>query len=81
MVSSDREHVNCQELLTQLSDYIDGELETALCSELELHLTLCPNCRVMVDTVRKTITLYRGQASDCLPGEVQERLYNVLKLT
>jgi anti-sigma factor RsiW len=66
--------------LGQLSDYIDGELEAALCAELEAHLAECPNCRVMVDTVRKTITLYRSQAPTDLPVEVQERLFKVLEL-
>jgi anti-sigma factor RsiW len=70
----------CRDLLGQLSDYVDGELEAALCAELEAHLADCPNCRVMVDTVRKTVTLYHAQAATELPSEVQDRLYKVLKL-
>jgi anti-sigma factor RsiW len=67
-------------MLGQLSDYIDGELEAALCDELEAHLANCPNCRVMVDTVRKTITLYRTPTPPELPSDVEARLYRVLKL-
>ena len=70
----------CRELLGQLSDYVDGELEAALCDELEAHLSQCPDCRVMVDTLRKTITLYRSQAQPELPADVQDRLYRVLRL-
>ncbi|HSR33091.1 MAG TPA: zf-HC2 domain-containing protein [Anaerolineae bacterium] len=70
----------CHDLLGQLSDYIDGEMEAALCAELEAHLVDCPDCRVMVDTVRKTVTLYSSQATTELPSEVQNRLYKVLKL-
>ena len=77
----EHDHANCQELLGQLSDYVDGELEAQLCLEIEAHLSGCPDCRVMVDTVRKTITLFHNQASDSLPEAVQERLYHVLKLT
>jgi len=80
-VPVEHDHVNCQELLGQLSDYVDGELEAALCSELEAHLTDCPDCRIMVDTVRKTITLYHTQAADSLPSDVQDRLYRVLELS
>jgi anti-sigma factor RsiW len=71
---------HCQELLAQMSEYIDGELEAALCAELETHLAECHNCRVMVDTLQKTISLYYGQASSELPSAVEERLYKVLKL-
>ena len=74
------EHGHCQELLGQLSDYVDGELEASLCAELEAHLAECPNCRVMVDTVRKTILLYRTQAAAELPSDVEARLYRVLEI-
>lgn len=74
------EQAICRELLGQLSEYIDGELEDALCAELEAHLAGCTNCRVMVDTLRKTITLYHAQAPAELPSDVEERLYKVLKL-
>ena len=76
----EHDHSICYELLEQFSDYIDGELEPALCQELEAHLAGCPDCRIMVDTVRKTITLYHAQASAELPPDVEQRLYKVLKL-
>jgi len=78
-VSSEHDPLKCRELLSQFSDYIDGELEAALCAELEAHLAECPNCRIMVDTMRKTITLYHSQAAD-VPSDVKERLYKVLRL-
>jgi anti-sigma factor RsiW len=76
----DHDHTACQQILNHISDYVDGELEAGLCVELEAHLVGCRNCRVMVDTVRKTITLYHAQAPTELPSGVEERLYRVLKL-
>lgn len=76
----EHEHGNCQELLDHISDYVDGELETTLCAELEAHLARCHNCRVMVDTVRRTITLYHSQAPTELPAGVENRLYKVLRI-
>jgi predicted anti-sigma-YlaC factor YlaD len=70
----------CRELVAQFSEYIDGELEAALCAQLETHLAECPNCRVMFDTVRKTITLYRSLGTPELPSDVQHRLYRVLRV-
>jgi anti-sigma factor (TIGR02949 family) len=80
MMAKGHEHSACSELLEHLNDYVDGELSASLCAELEVHLAECPNCRVMVDTVRKTITLYHAQAAKALPSDVEERLYKVLKL-
>ncbi len=79
-MSIPHEHPECRELLRQLSDYIDGTLEATLCAELDTHLAGCTDCRVMVDTVRKTITLYRAGAAAELPPGVQERLLEVLHL-
>jgi anti-sigma factor RsiW len=70
----------CQSLLSQLSDYIDGELEKALCTEIERHLATCENCQVVVNTLAKTITLYRQLPDPELPAETQDRLFKVLKL-
>lgn len=76
----EHDHSTCQEILEHISDYVDGDLEAALCAELEAHLAGCRNCRVMVDTVRKTITLYHAQPPADLPSDVKSRLYRVLKI-
>lgn len=75
-----RQHPLCRRLWRLLSDYLDGELEAALCAELEAHLADCPDCRAMVDTLRKIIILYRSQAPTELPADVKDRLYRVLEL-
>jgi len=79
-VSMEHDHNTCQGILAYISDYVDGELEVTLCAELEAHLAGCRNCRVMVDTVRKTILLYHSEAPAELPSGVEERLYKVLKI-
>lgn len=79
-MSTEHDHANCRELLGQFSDYIDGDLEAALCAEIEAHLAGCPDCQVMIDTMRKTITLYHTQAAAELPSDVEKRLYKVLNL-
>lgn len=76
----EHDHNTCQEILDHISDYVDGELEAALCAELEAHLANCHDCRVLVDTIRKTITLYHAQAGSELPSGVEDRLYRVLRI-
>lgn len=68
----------CAALLDQLHDYIDGELEAALCAEIEEHLAGCDDCRVLVDTTQKTITLYRRQNPMELPEGAMTRLQRAL---
>ncbi len=75
-------HPNCKEILGNLSDYVDGSLEENLCQEIEEHLASCPNCRVVVDTLRKTIYLYHETTREPadVPPAVRERLYRTLHL-
>lgn len=76
----DHDRSKCRELLGDLSLYIDGEAEQALCDEIEAHMAECDNCRIMVDTLRKTVTLYRTVPAGPLPDDVEQRLYKRLDL-
>jgi anti-sigma factor (TIGR02949 family) len=72
---------NCQDLLAAISDYVDGTLQEDMCRELERHLAGCENCRVVVDTLKKTIYLYHSTAADRdVPAGVRERLFKRLDL-
>jgi predicted anti-sigma-YlaC factor YlaD len=75
------DHKNCRYLLNSLSDYIDGDLEKALCDEIERHLTDCNNCRIVVDSLRKTIYLYQATTEPIsVPEDVRQRLFLRLDL-
>lgn len=72
---------DCRHLLAALGDYIDGTLEEQICRELERHMAECPNCRVVVDTMRKMIYLYQVEASEeGVPAEARQRLFARLNL-
>ena len=78
---SDHLHENCQALLGTLSEYIDGELPTELCKEIEKHLAGCDNCRVVLNTTKRTIDLVRVPVDDeNVPADVRERLFKRLDL-
>ncbi len=67
---------HCQELLASLSDYIDGNLDQNMCGEIEKHMESCPNCKMVYNTLRKTIDLYHQMdESSGMPDDVRQRLY------
>lgn len=71
----------CNELLGTISEYMDGSLRDELCRELERHLSECDDCRVVVDTMKKTIDLYQTEtAREGLPADVRRRLFKSLQL-
>lgn len=71
----------CKNLMVLLGDYIDGSLSDSLCAELEKHLAQCQDCRIVVDTMRKTIDLYReANPVTGVPADVRARLFYRLNL-
>lgn len=72
---------HCKDTLEQFSAYLDGELQPELCAWIEEHLKSCENCRVVMNTMQKTIELYHVHADDeVLPEAVRSRLYARLQL-
>lgn len=75
------DHEQCRHLLGSLSDYIDGDLGDELCSEIDRHLQNCENCRIVIDSLRKTVYLYHVTAEPPdMPDDVRERLFTRLDL-
>lgn len=70
----------CRRYLGSISEYVDGTLCDDLCAELEAHMAECENCRIVVNTVNKTILLYQQMPAPDMPEQVKERLYKVLHL-
>lgn len=77
---TDHSHKNCKALLGSLSEYIDGELPAELCAEIEKHLSGCENCRVVLNTTKRTIDLVQLPIEEAVPPEVRERLFKRLNL-
>ena len=79
---SNIDHSRCKALLGSLSDYVDGDLGEELCREIESHIAECQDCRIVVDTLRKTIYLYHKSAIESteVPGAVRDRLFRTLNL-
>jgi predicted anti-sigma-YlaC factor YlaD len=63
-----------------LSDYLEGDLHPEMCAEIERHLAECGNCRIVVDTLRKTIMLYQAYGHEEVSDDAKARLVAVLEL-
>jgi predicted anti-sigma-YlaC factor YlaD len=52
-------HRGCKQILSKLSDYLDHDLEPALCEYIDQHLEHCPECKAFINTFRKTVELIK----------------------
>ena len=65
---------DCNSVLEQLSDFIDADAREELCQAIAEHMSRCRDCRVMVDTVKKTIVLYQNGSSTEVPVRATAQL-------
>ena len=78
-VLEDREAMKCEELLKYLNEYVDGAVDPCVCEEFEKHMAGCNPCKVVVDNIRKTITLYKEGQPYELPAGFRQRLHTALR--
>ena len=71
--------MNCDDLLKALNEYVDGTLEPGVCEQFQQHLADCNPCRIVVDNIRQTIQLYKGDEVFELPVEFRARLHATLR--
>jgi len=63
----------CREVLSNISGYLDGELDTTACAAIERHCVMCPTCAELVKGLRETVGLCRQAATVPLPDAVRRR--------
>jgi anti-sigma factor RsiW len=71
--------MNCDDLLKQLNEYVDGNLEPGMCDEFLAHVKDCNPCQVVVDNIRHTIRLYSNGREVELPEACRAKLHGLLK--
>ncbi len=71
--------MNCRGVIKELSNYLDGDLDEAARAELERHMGHCGDCRLVVDTTRKTVQIFCNSEPVPLPSDVRERLHQALE--
>lgn len=66
--------IRCEDVLRELSNYLDDDVDQDLRQELEAHLRGCKRCWVLVDSVRKTLRIVAETTIMDLPPGFTERL-------
>ncbi len=70
--------IRCEEILREISSYLDEEITSEMRVQIESHLCACRHCEVLVNTTKKTLTLVSDNSFLELPQGVSERLLDRL---
>ncbi len=75
-----KKRVRCADVAKHLCGDLDERINSRACRALKKHLEHCPNCTAYLDSLKKTITLYREYPVPRLPSSRRKELMAVLKL-
>ena len=71
--------ISCADFMAEFGNYLEGDLAQELRQRLELHLSHCATCQVIVDSSRKTIRIVTDSGSFDFPEPVLKPiLHNVM---
>jgi hypothetical protein len=72
--------INCLEATKHICGELDEHIDSPKCRAIRKHLESCPNCTTYLDTLKKTVLIYRNLPSPHAPARTRKSLFAALKL-
>ena len=77
-MASHEHNEKCKEVFSLLSEYLDLELPSDACQEIEAHLVGCPPCIEFAESLRKTVDLCHRYQPTELPDPLGQQARELL---
>ncbi len=71
--------MRCEDLVSVIIDYLEGEMKPEFRAEFERHMGDCSSCLAFLDTYKKTKELTAQIGCNEIPPEVKKRIKTFLK--
>jgi len=71
--------MKCIDVYSHICDNLDRRLHSPQCQEIRRHLTVCPNCRAYLQSLKRTVKMYKSVPEPFLPRPVHLRLMKTLE--
>lgn len=70
---------SCRQVYQHICDHLDEDLSSARCRQIRHHLEECPDCKAYLDSLKKTIVLYRAAPVPAIPPVVHRALAKAIE--
>ena len=64
----------CLRMFEKLSEYIDSELDELTCNDIEKHMKTCIQCKICLETLKRTVALCKNTEDEAVPNLFSRRL-------
>lgn len=72
--------MKCKGVYAYICENLDANVKSAKCRAIKKHLESCPDCSAYLDSLKKTIQLYRNEAGPSVPISTHKRLVKVINI-
>lgn len=72
--------LSCGKVYEHLCANMDEKLDSAECRRIKAHIKGCPNCTALLDSLKKTVYLYKKCPTPKLPARSRNELFAVIRL-
>lgn len=73
--------MKCREVYQHICDRLDEEVNSPKCREIKEHLALCADCSAYLDSLKKTVFVYKRAPLPPVPPSVHRDLVKAINLT
>jgi len=70
---------DCPETVKKMSDYLENELDFGARNRLETHFSNCPLCMKVLQTLKKTLEIFRRKEPEAAPPDLDASIRKKLK--
>ena len=73
--------IRCSEVAEHICEHLDSDLDQKKCREIKRHIKGCPNCYAYLDSMKKTVHLYKIESSPSVTKRLRSELFAILNLS
>lgn len=70
--------MKCDEVYLHICDHLDEDIASPRCRQIKRHLDDCPNCSAYLDSLKRTIVLYRALPEPNVPAGTHRELFRTV---
>lgn len=71
-------NIDCEQVWREISNYLEGEVESSLCAVMDEHFLTCQRCRSVLEGTQNVIRLYSDERMIEVPAGFGRRLERML---
>ena len=72
--------LSCGKVYEHLCENLDSKLDSESCRRIKAHILGCENCSALLDSLKKTVSLFKKYPAPELPEQTLEKLFAVIRM-